>query len=751
MNKIDQQDIISEFRASRPVDAPPTELGLGEMLRKVWQRRWLLASVIAAFMLLAAVIAFLLTPMYSATTSLLIGSRDRTLGELEAAVSNLTTDSEAMASEVAVLKSTHLAGKVVDALNLTQDPEFNAGLREPSPIQVGMTYVRSGIDVLKGWLGVVPPPPLSEDEQRDRTRVEVIDTFLSRLNVTNPLGSWVITINFESENPKRAAQVANTIADFYISDQLDAKYDATRKGAEWLAGKVAELRRNVVDSEKAVEAFRNKSGLLSGTRGTLIEQQISDLNTQLIVARSARAELESRLAQIQRLARSPAGAAAATDVLQSPTILELSNQETIVKRNLAQLAQELGDRHPRIISARAELADIQAKITVEIRKIVSAVENDLSVARGREQRLDNNLQQLKGNLAQANTADVQLRALEREVDANRSILEAFLARSEQLRSQLDSGAFQPDARVISRASIPSDASFPPTKIFLAIALVLATLVGLFLIFLIEQLERGFRDSSQLQQATGVRTLSLIPRLEQRSQRKTPASLIIDQPGSMFSESIRSLSTRLLISSAETPLKRILVTSSLPNEGKTTVAACLARARAIAGHKTVLIECDLRQPTLHRTFGNTRDPGVVDLVLGKATLADALYKDEATGAYVVPAGRPVSDPSAILASPKLRALLDTLGKDFDSIILDSPPLMVATDALVLSVEADFTVFVVRWGKTTREVASLALARLNETRRGPVAAVLSMVNPRRQAQYSGGDAGYFYKDVRKYYTR
>jgi polysaccharide biosynthesis transport protein len=751
VNRIDQQDLVREFRASRPIDAPPTEIGIGELLRKVWSRRWFLVGVVAAFMLLAGIITFLLTPLYSSDASILIGNRDTTLGDLQAAVSSIPTEAESVQSEVAVLKSTGLAGKVVDALNLTQDPEFNLALREPTLVQDIRAYIKAGVDVVKNWLGIPLPPALTEEQKRQQEFVETVEAFQQNLLVTSSTGSWVINIDFTSASPQRAAQVANTLTDMYITDQLDAKYEATRKGADWLAGKIAELRRNVLDAEKAVEAFRSKSGLLSGTRGTLIEQQISDLNTQLIVARTSRSELESRLAQIQRMARSTAGAQAAADVLQSPIILELSNQETIAKRSVAELAQELGDRHPKIISTRAALADIQAKIAVEIRKVASGIESELSVARGREQRLDSALQQLKSNLAQSNTADVQLRALEREVDANRSILEAFLARSEQLRSQMDSGAFQPDARIISKAVIPVEPSFPPVKIFLAIALVLATVIGLFLLFVVEQLERGFRDSSQVQQTTGVRTLTLVPRIEQRSQRKSPAALIVDQPGSMFSESIRSLSTRLLISSADTPLKRILVSSSLPNEGKTTVAASLARARAIAGHKTVLIEGDLRRPSMHRIFGNPRDPGLADIVLGKASLAQALYKDDASGVYVVPAGRAVSDPSAIFGSPRLRALLDALGKEFDSIIIDSPPLMVATDALVLSVEADFTVFVIRWGKTTRDVAALALSRLNETRRGPVAAVLSMVNPRRQAQYSGGDAGYFYKDVRKYYTR
>ncbi len=751
MNRIDQQDLVPEFRASRPIDAPPTEIGIGELLRKVWSRRWFLVAIVTVFMLLAGLITFFLTPLYSADASILIGNRDRTLNEFQAAVSSIPTEAEAVQSEVAVLKSTELASKVVDALDLTQDPEFNSALRDPTVMQTIKGYLKPGIDALKTWLGVPPPPPLTEEQMRQQQYVKTVEAFQEDLSVTSATGSWVINVEFTSASPERAAQVANKLTELYITDQLDAKYEATRKGADWLAGKIAELRRNVLDAEKAVEAFRSKSGLLSGTRGTLIEQQISDINTQLIVARTARSDLESRLSQIQRMSRSPGGAQAAAEVLQSPILLELSSQETVAKRTVAELSQELGDRHPKIIAARAALADIQAKIAVEIRKVAGGIESELSVARGREQRLDAALQQLKSNLSQSNTADVQLRALERDVDANRSILEAFLARSEQLRSQQEGGAFQPDARVISKAVIPVDPSFPPVKIFLAIALVLATIVGLFLIFIIEQLERGFRDSSQVQQTTGVRTLTLVPRIEQRSQRKSPTALIVDQPGSMFSESIRSLSTRLLISSADTPLKRILVSSSLPNEGKTTIAASLARARAVAGHKTVLIEGDLRRPSLHRIFGNPRDPGLADIVLGKASLAQALYKDDASGLYILPAGRAVSDPSAIFGSPRLRALLDALGKEFDSIVIDSPPLMVATDALVLSVEADFTVFVIRWGKTTREVATLALSRLNETRRGPVAAVLSMVNPRRQAQYSGGDAGYFYKDVRKYYTR
>ena len=260
MNKIDQQDLVPEFRASRPVDAPPTELGIGELLRKVWSRRWFLVGVVTAIMLLAGIVTFLLTPLYSADASILIGNRDRTLNEFQAAVSSIPTEFEAVQSEVAVLKSTELAGKVVDALNLTQDPEFNLALREPTLITDIMAYVKLGIAVVKGWLGVPLPPPLTDEQKRQQELVETTQTFLQNLAVTPATGSWVITVDFTSASPERAAQVANSLTNMYITDQLDAKFEATRKGAEWLAGKITELRRNVLDWKRRSKRFAASQG-----------------------------------------------------------------------------------------------------------------------------------------------------------------------------------------------------------------------------------------------------------------------------------------------------------------------------------------------------------------------------------------------------------------------------------------------------------------------------------------------------------
>ena len=206
MNRIDQQDLVPEFRASRPIDAPPTEIGIGELLRKVWSRRWFLVGVVAAFMLLAGIITFLLTPLYSSDASILIGNRDTTLGDLQAAVSSIPTEAESVQSEVAVLKSTGLAGKVVDALNLTQDPEFNLALREPTLVQDIRAYIKAGVDVVKNWLGIPLPPALTEEQKRQQEFVETVEAFQQNLLVTSSTGSWVINIDFTSASSQRAAR-----------------------------------------------------------------------------------------------------------------------------------------------------------------------------------------------------------------------------------------------------------------------------------------------------------------------------------------------------------------------------------------------------------------------------------------------------------------------------------------------------------------------------------------------------------------
>jgi exopolysaccharide transport family protein len=752
MNDIGMTRIVDEERSFRPFSAAAREVNFRDIFRRIANRKWILISTVLLVTALTGIVLFSIPPRYTAQTSLIVEPREEFLSDLKSVLSSLSPDAETIRSEISIIGSRDLAEKVVDELNLDLDPEFNEALKPKSSLAEFFsikTYLSN--PKVRRLFGLGEEEPIPEEKLKAKERVAVIDAFLDRLETYPVPGSRVISIQFTSENPDLAAEVANMVANIYILDQLEAKYEATRKATVWLNGKIEELRAKVAESDHAVEAYRKQTGLLEGTAGPIVSQQISALNAQLIVAKTARAEAEARLSQVRQLIRSSGGATSAAAVLQSPIIQTLLAQETQVKRKVAELSGEYGERHPRLINARAELKDLQAKMAVEVNKIVQGLRNEVGVAQAREASLRKSLEQLEGNLSQSNSAEVQLHALQREADADKAMLESFLTRFEQTSAQMDVAVNQPDARIISRAVIPNEPSFPPKKVILVIAVMGSALIGLLLIFIIEQMDSGFRSSEQIEEATGVRVLGLVPLLsEWGHDGKSPANYILKHPVSLFSESIRSLYTSILTTRIDVPPKKILITSSQPDEGKTSIAICMARSRALAGYKTVLIETDLRRPNVYRILKNPRKPGLVEVMLGKVELADVLFKDEASGCFVIPAGGSVPDPTAILSSQKMKQLLDVLEKEFETIILDSPPVMAASDARILGTEVDLTVFVVRWARTSREVATLGLRQIVESGGHLGGVVLSQVDPKKHAHYGSGDSGYYHSAVRKYYT-
>jgi len=271
------------------------------------------------------------------------------------------------------------------------------------------------------------------------------------------------------------------------------KFEATRRATSWLNERISGLREKVETAESAVEAFRRKSGLLKGSEGTLVSQEISELNTQLILARTSRAEAEARLTQVRQLIRSSGGATSAAEVLDSQLIQRLREQEAEVNRKVAELSEEYGERHPKMINARAELRDLRSKIESEVNKIVNGLANEVGVAKARETSLQRSVDRLKAQVAKSNSAAVQLRALQREANASRTLLETFLGRFKETSAQEDLDIQQPDARIISRADLPDQPSFPKKRLILALVVVGSTFLGVLLVFFVEALDQGFRS------------------------------------------------------------------------------------------------------------------------------------------------------------------------------------------------------------------------------------------------------------------
>ncbi len=759
MDTVDSEGVAPAVKGERAFFARPyrslEEFDLRQLLRKLWRRRGIILGTMTVLTVLTAIIVFQLTPRYTAAGLLIIETRGGNVAtDVEAVLSGLSADAATIQSEIEVLRSRGLAGKTVNRLNLDRNPEFNQALRSKGLLAEFLDPARY---FPKEWLTVflrrADDKPLTEEDRRAQEKVRITNTFLKSLKVSPKGRSRVIVVEFTSEDSKTAAEVVNTHADLYIVEQLEVKFEATRRATAWLNERVVGLRRQVKETERAVEVFRQRSGLFEGPGEgvTLNAQELSELNTQLILARTARAEAKARFQQVQVLVSSAGSVNSAAEVLQSALIQNLREQEAEVERKVAELSGEYGERHPTMINARAEARDLENKIRTEVNKIVKGLENEVNVMRVRETTLRTNLEDMKKRAAHANKASIQLRALEREATANRTLLEAFLSRFKETSAQEDLNAQTPDARIISLAEIPDTPAFPKKRLIIALAFMGSTLIGLMLAFAVEQLDAGFRSGEQIEQATGMPVLGLVPMLTGLDAiGRSPATYILEHPRSAFGESIRTLNTSILLFRVDAPPKTILITSSLPKEGKTMLSVSLARLRGTAGQKVIVIDADIRRPNIHRVFGTALQPGLTELLAGQASLEEVVRKDEATNAHFIPAGRSVPNPSDLLGSEQMKKYIDGLTKIYDLIVFDSPPVLAVSDARILSNAVDMTVFVVRWAHTRREVVNQGLKQIITSGGHLAGVVLSLVDAKKHARYGFADSGYYYGRVKKYYT-
>jgi exopolysaccharide transport family protein len=705
-----------------------------------------------AFGLTALVMVAVLqqTPLYTATAQVLLDRQKMQVTDMEAVISGLPADSATVDSEVEILKSRALAERVVDRLNLVEDPEFNDALREAS-------FLR-WLDprfLIRELLALVSaePAPLTDEMRARAERDRVVDVLLQRLDITRQRLTYVINLSVTSEQPAKAARIANAYAETYILDQLEAKFDATRQANEWLSRRLGELRQQVRDSERAVEIFRSEQGLESSSGVTVSEQQLSELNAQLILARTALAEARAKYERARQIRASGGSIESMADVVQSGTISNLRQKQAELARELANLSSRYGPRHPEVVNAEAQRRDIDAQIGAEISRIIGSLQNNVSVAETRVASLEQSLRDIRGETGESGQAMVQLRELEREAAANRAVYESFLNRFKETSQQQDLQV--PDSRIISPATAPLSPSYPRKALSLALALVLSAMLGVGLAFLLEHLDNGMTTARDVEEALTLPHLVSVPLVpaEKGTGGKPlkPHDYLIQKPLSAFSESLRSLRSALQLSNVDNPPKVILFTSALPSEGKTTTSVSFARAAAASGLKVVLVDCDLRHPSVHKTFGlATPAAGLVELLAERLDSEAVMIEDEKTSLRILPIATGTANPPDLMASSQMHLLIDRLRKDYDLVVLDSAPVLPVSDSRVLSRLADETVFVVRWSDTPKDAAQSAIRELRLYQSNIAGVILVAVDASKQAKYGYGDGGYYYGKYSRYYV-
>jgi capsular exopolysaccharide synthesis family protein len=725
---------------------------LQELFRRIWRRKLMIASIAVGCTIVTIAVLFMIPPRYTATAQVMLDpSSSKLFIDANQAVAGLGPDTEAVNSAASVMSSRDLADRVIDKLELMKDPDFNKALQPPtwySSLLDPHTYLpKSWADGLSSLIAGDAGDPVDEERSRHN---KVVEAFLKRLDAGPAGESRVVAINFQAESPRVAAQVANAIAEEYIKTGIERRTASNKEVNVWLTQQLDTLRQQVVAADQKVEDYRAAHGLVESRGDTLASQESAELGTQLTLASSDRAEAEARLEQVQNLLASPNGVESASAVLQSPLIQGLRSQEAQVEQTIADLSQTYGERHPKILGAKAQLADLRAKIKIEIKRIVKDYTNDVAVARAREAAIKSNLDKARNQVATLNQSDVHLRALERDADASRSLLENFLAQYQQTGSEQNFK--QPDATIISHASEPERPSFPKKRVLVALALGAFGMLGILIALLIEEFDRGLRSLSQVERVIGAHGLGLVPLVQNWLGRPyKPEDYVVDRPASALSESLRSIHTGVALSARSELPRTVMFASSLPQEGKTSLALSYARVLANGGKKVVVVDCDLRRSALCRRLGLRRKAGLSDYIRGTAELDDILHPDPRSTALIVPAGTaPATSATDILASERLAAFLRALAEHYDAVVIDTPPVLAVSDTQLLSRLVDKTIFIVRWERTRAETALVAVQQLHEAGADIAGVVLSMVNMKRHARYSYGDAGSYYAELRRYYV-
>ncbi len=714
---------------------------------KVLRRQiWIVAAIVALIVGLAAVLVALATPKYTSTAQLLIDSqqmRSLDISQLASSGTGGLMDSAMVDSQVVILKSERIAQAVIKELKILDEPV-------PPP-----SFIRS-------VLGFIFPVAPASDYERER---QAINDFSRNLKVSRVGVSYVIEISYVSPDSFRAAQVANQVAEAYIVDQLESKFQATRRASVWLQERIGELRDQALAADKAVVDFKASHDIVDTAQGLISDQQLAQLNTQLIATRTQLAEAQARYDRVQSIMKEGAGLGASdqavSDVLQNTVIVRLRTQYLDAAKREAEWSKRYGTNHVAVVNLRSEMEGLQRAIFNELNQIAETYKSDLEIAKAREASLVTSADRLIAERRLTSQAQVELRELESTAQSYRTLYDNFLQRFMQATQQQSFPITE--ARLITDASAPLNPSEPKTGLIIAGGLLLGLLAGGGTAVIRDRRNRTFRTPADVEQYLGLDCLGVLPLMPQPAEPKdgpkkgafesTSGVLrhVVSDPFSRFSEVLRAVKVSADVSSIGRKTKILGFVSTLPKEGKSTAAANMAQLIAHGGARCLLLDYDLRNPTLTRRITPGAKTGVLELLSGTATLEEVSVVDPVTKLLFIPAAVPghVFHTNEILASREMRQLIDSLKERVDYIVIDLPPIAPVADALASTHLVDGYVYVLDWSRSNRDLVRTVLNTNQKIYEKVIGCLLNKVDLESLRQLENyGQTYYYYKYQAKY---
>lgn len=711
-------------------------------------RRQLPIFVITIGCIALLALAYLLAApsKYTASALMLIDTRKvQVVQQQQQVVSDTPLDASSVQTQIEILKSENIGLAVIRKLKLNEDAEF----------------VGAGTGPLSLIRGLLFPAKESSTYELERRALRHFENsrVISRVGLT-----YVMEIRFTSTDPKKSADIANAIAEAYVGDQLDAKFQATRNASDWLQERIRTLRSQVSSAERAVADFKAKNNLTSSNGRLVSDQQLSEINSQLVTARAASAEAKARLDRIEDVLRNPLSDGNVADAQKNEVIINLRKRYTELQQREADWSKKYGRDHLAAVNLRNQMQEIRRTINGELEQIAQGYRSDYEIASAREQALQSSFSTAVGETQSTDQSQIQLRELESNAQSYRTLYDTFLQRYMEAIQQQSFPITE--ARLISPAAVPLQRSEPRTIFVVIIAGVLSLIASFGLAFLREYSDSAFRTSAQVENALGTTCLGILPALalsvkrrpgglprpEQRQISTTDVinSYVVDSPFSPFTETLRSLKVNVDLSPDRSSNTVLGFTSTLPGEGKSTISSNFAELIAHSGSRCLLIDADLRNPTLSRSLAPQGGPGLVEFAAGQASLTEVILRDERTGLCFLPAGNTskLVHTAEFLGSDAMNAAIGDLRKLYDYIVIDLSPLAPVVDSRMASRFMDAYIFIVEWGMTKSDVLEHAISNSPEVYDKVLGVLLNKADMRRLGRFERGRNDYYF---RKYYAR
>lgn len=714
-------------------------------LSQYWQtiRGYLsrIISLAVVLTILVGLIVMSITPNYIAKTSLLIESEQANVLSIEEVYGLDASKKEYYQTQYEILKSRRVAEKVANKLNLVESSLFDLDVALMNK-NVFFTFTSDFKKYLTSTLPFLPQQEIMKFTAEQLIDIKfnfAVDLLMERLTIAPIKSTQIVNISVELEDSVLAANLSNTFASVYIENYLESKLDMTSKATVWLNDSLQGLRTKLATAEKKLTEFDEREQVVNidGVFGLASEQlqqlteQLSEAQSNLKKSEAVFNELNYGKATLEEIANLP-------EVLNHPAILNVKSSEVDAQSNLSELSQVYGPKHPKLIAANAELNSVKNSLFAQIRSLQSGINTEYRTAKNKVVLLNQELTQAKVEFRVLSSLENQRRSLKREVDINQQLYDSFFTR---LKETNELGGFESaNARVLDFAQIPTVPSKPKKSMIIILSFIFSIVFGVFLVIVLDSINSGIRSVEDVERKLGQRMLGIIPWQNHKKEKNLPVRHFFETKNHIFSESIRTLRTSLQLLNIDKPSKTILITSSVPKEGKSTVSINLAFAMGQLS-KVLLIDTDLRRPTLAKQFNLPGfQPGIANLLAGTHSIEECLVLNEQYNIDLICAGTIPPNPQELLASDKFKTLIKSLEEQYDHIILDTAPTQAVSDAMVVSNLCDSVVYVVKADSTNHNVINHGLSRFLKNGKRVDGIVLNQVDLKK-AKKNGGYSGYY----------